>query len=190
MSTPRTRRTRRTRSVASRRLPSDLESRGRSAKSRLRGRWQHLRLAWEVGRHPPDVLFVPAHVLPLCAPRRCVVTVHDLGYQCSFHCIGDAAMDMALDAIEYAMNRNPRPDPRHRIEHAVISTQSALERTRDLGVTISTQPHGIYYFGEAVREMMGEERAQSMMPTRTWLELGVPLSISSRICCGGTRGVS
>ena len=30
--------------------------------------------------HPPDVLFVPAHVLPLIHPRRSVVTVHDLGY--------------------------------------------------------------------------------------------------------------
>ena len=28
----------------------------------------------------PDVLFVPAHVLPLLHPHRSVVTVHDLGY--------------------------------------------------------------------------------------------------------------
>src|SRR5205823_7414968 len=31
-------------------------------------------------RHRPDVLFVPAHVVPLLHPRRTVVTVHDLGY--------------------------------------------------------------------------------------------------------------
>jgi glycosyltransferase involved in cell wall biosynthesis len=30
--------------------------------------------------HRPDLLFVPAHVLPLIHPRRSVVTVHDLGY--------------------------------------------------------------------------------------------------------------
>ncbi len=42
--------------------------------------WTHLRLAWEVRRHPPDVLFVPAHVLPLVCPVPAVVTVHDLGY--------------------------------------------------------------------------------------------------------------
>jgi glycosyltransferase involved in cell wall biosynthesis len=42
--------------------------------------WTHLRLGWEVTAHPPAVLFVPAHVLPLV--RRCpaVATVHDLGY--------------------------------------------------------------------------------------------------------------
>ena len=42
--------------------------------------WTHLRLSWEMLTAPPDVLFVPAHVLPLWHPRRCLVTVHDLGY--------------------------------------------------------------------------------------------------------------
>src|SRR5262245_37976511 len=42
--------------------------------------WTHLRLAAELQQHPPDVLFVPAHVLPLYCPVPGVVTVHDLGY--------------------------------------------------------------------------------------------------------------
>jgi glycosyltransferase involved in cell wall biosynthesis len=42
--------------------------------------WTHARLSWEMAARPPDVLFVPAHVLPLLHPRRSVVTVHDLGY--------------------------------------------------------------------------------------------------------------
>jgi glycosyltransferase involved in cell wall biosynthesis len=42
--------------------------------------WTHLRLMTEVLLHPPDVLFVPSHVLPLLHPRRSVATVHDLGY--------------------------------------------------------------------------------------------------------------
>jgi hypothetical protein len=46
--------------------------------------WTHRHLAAEVTRQRPDVLFVPAHVLPFVLPRRrlpaSVVTVHDLGY--------------------------------------------------------------------------------------------------------------
>src|SRR5262245_50158665 len=46
--------------------------------------WTHLRLSAELALHPPDVLFVPAHVLPLGTPlrraMRAVVTIHDLGY--------------------------------------------------------------------------------------------------------------
>jgi glycosyltransferase involved in cell wall biosynthesis len=43
--------------------------------------WTHSRLSLEVTRRPPDVLFVPSHVLPLLHPRRSVVTVHDLGFR-------------------------------------------------------------------------------------------------------------
>ncbi len=43
--------------------------------------WTHGRLSWEMLRHAPDVLFVPAHVVPFIHPRRTVVTLHDLGYR-------------------------------------------------------------------------------------------------------------
>lgn len=43
--------------------------------------WTHARLSVEMWQHPPELLFVPAHVLPLVHPRRSVVTVHDLGYR-------------------------------------------------------------------------------------------------------------
>lgn len=46
--------------------------------------WTHRALAREVTGRRPDVLFVPAHVIPYVRPRRrlppCVVTIHDLGY--------------------------------------------------------------------------------------------------------------
>ncbi|MGI8687073.1 MAG: glycosyltransferase family 4 protein [Thermomicrobiales bacterium] len=43
--------------------------------------WTHLRLSWEMARHRPDVLFIPAHVVPVIHPRATVVTIHDLGYR-------------------------------------------------------------------------------------------------------------
>lgn len=42
--------------------------------------WTHVRLSAEMLRHPVDVLFVPAHVLPPVHPRRSIVTIHDLGH--------------------------------------------------------------------------------------------------------------
>lgn len=45
--------------------------------------WTHARLSAELALRPPNVLFVPAHVLPLGAPlrrTRTVVTIHDMGY--------------------------------------------------------------------------------------------------------------
>jgi glycosyltransferase involved in cell wall biosynthesis len=42
--------------------------------------WTHFRLSLEMLTHAPDILWVPAHVLPPLHPRRSIVTVHDLGH--------------------------------------------------------------------------------------------------------------
>jgi glycosyltransferase involved in cell wall biosynthesis len=41
--------------------------------------WTHGRLSWEMRRNPPDLLFVPSHVIPAAHPRS-VVTIHDLAF--------------------------------------------------------------------------------------------------------------
>lgn len=43
--------------------------------------WTHLRLGWELWRRPPELLFIPAHVMPIVCRVPTVVTVHDLGYR-------------------------------------------------------------------------------------------------------------
>jgi len=120
--------------------------------------------------------------IPIWKPKdlnEAVCAFHDAGYQVALHTGGDAAVDMALDAIENAMNKNPRSDPRHRIEHSVLNTNSALQRQKDLGIVISTQPTLIRAFADAMFRIWGEERTQRMIPTRTWLDMGVPLALSS-----------
>ncbi|MBN1538449.1 MAG: amidohydrolase [Anaerolineales bacterium] len=120
--------------------------------------------------------------LPIWKPQdlnEAVAAFHDAGYQVSIHTGGDAAVDMALDAIENAMNKNPRSEPRHRIEHSVLNTDRALQREKDLGVVISTQPTIIRAFADAIGRIWGEERMQRMIPTRTWLDMGVPICLSS-----------
>jgi glycosyltransferase involved in cell wall biosynthesis len=46
----------------------------------LRKGWTQIRLSYELWRRPADVFFVPAHVLPRVAPKKTVVTVHDVGF--------------------------------------------------------------------------------------------------------------
>src|SRR5574340_190989 len=127
----------------------------------------HNGISWNVSIWKPDDL------------EQVVRAFHDAGYQMAFHAIGDAAVDMALNAIEAAMNANPRPDPRHRIEHAILNSNAALQRTKDLGVVISTQPQAIRMFADALEGIWGPERTGRIVPTRTWLDMGIPLSLSS-----------
>lgn len=40
--------------------------------------WTQIRMSYEMWRHASDLLFVPAHVIPLIHPRKTVMTVHDV----------------------------------------------------------------------------------------------------------------
>jgi len=44
--------------------------------------WTQIRLSWEMkfGKNKPDVLFVPAHTIPIFHPKNSIVTVHDVGF--------------------------------------------------------------------------------------------------------------
>lgn len=43
--------------------------------------WTMIRLSWEMLIRPIDLLFVPSHILPLCLPKKTVVTVHDIAFK-------------------------------------------------------------------------------------------------------------
>ena len=48
---------------------------------RLKRLWTQVGLSKEMLSSPPDVLFVPSHVLPLVNPRKSVVVVYDVGHR-------------------------------------------------------------------------------------------------------------
>jgi predicted amidohydrolase YtcJ len=108
-----------------------------------------------------------------------VKSLHDTGLQICVHCIGDAAADLTLEAYEAAMNANPRSDPRHRIEHAVVTTEQATQKMRDLGVVVSTQPAFIYLFGEGWRTLFNPQQMERIVVTREWIDSGVHVAIGS-----------
>jgi len=43
--------------------------------------WTLIGLSNELKKNPPDVLFVPSHVLPFHLPKRCVTTIHDVAFR-------------------------------------------------------------------------------------------------------------
>lgn len=43
--------------------------------------WTQLRLSYEMLVNRPDVLFVPAHTLPIIHPKKSIITIHDIGFE-------------------------------------------------------------------------------------------------------------
>ncbi len=89
----------------------------------------------------------------------------------AFHCMGDKAIDMALDALEGALAVAAREDHRHRLEHCLIPTDAALQRIRQLGLVVSVQPAAMFFSGDAYRTIFGDTRVQRLMPIKTMLDM-------------------
>jgi predicted amidohydrolase YtcJ len=68
--------------------------------------------------------------------------LHHAGWQLWLHAIGEPAQDMALEALETVLRADPRPDPRHRIEHiGGVLDQPRFDRMKRLGIIpVPTEP--------------------------------------------------
>jgi len=131
--------------------------------------WTHVRLSAEMLRRAPDVLFVPAHVLPLVHPRRSVVTVMDLGYR------HHPEMHLLRDRLY--LDWSTRWNARH--AHSVITISAATRD--DLVAYYDTDPHKITVVYPGIDESIRREenpaeiaraRAHHGLPERYLLYVG------------------
>jgi predicted amidohydrolase YtcJ len=108
-----------------------------------------------------------------------VARVHAAGWQIAAHAIGDAAIDLCLDAYGKAMARHPRVDARHRIEHAMLLWPDQVGRMARLGILPVYQPEFIKRLGDAYVAGLGGSRAARLMPYAETQAAGLPLVFSS-----------
>jgi predicted amidohydrolase YtcJ len=108
--------------------------------------------------------------------NRIVRTLHDTGLQIAVHVGGDQGIDMTLTAYEEAVRGDPRPTPRHRIEHGLFPSAEATQRMKEAGIILSTQPQWITWHGDAWSQMTNEKTMDRFLPLKTMLQMGVPIA--------------
>ena len=117
---------------------------------------------------------------PLEEFKRVVEMLHASGLQLSIHVMGDKAFDTTLDVLESVLKENPRADHRYRIEHVLVSPgRESLERAKALGIVLCLQPSFIYSVGDQAVNIYGSERSKHVVPTKTALEVGIPMGFGS-----------
>ncbi len=104
---------------------------------------------------------------------------HSAGWQVAIHAIGDRGIEMCLDGFARALDRLPRTDHRHRLEHCGILRPDLIRRIRNMGVVPVGQPPFVYEFGDGFLRHLGRERSQLTYALRTVLDAGIPLAASS-----------
>lgn len=119
--------------------------------------------------HPCGMSYADADV-----HRAEVKRLHDLGYQIHCHCNGDAGAEMFIDAVEQALEGNPRADHRHTIIHGQTLRDDQLQRMARLGITVSFFSAHIHFWGDLHHEvLLGPERANRISPAASAERFGV-----------------
>ena len=96
-----------------------------------------------------------------------VAVAHAAGLQLMMHVQSTEAIDMAIHALEQALRDHPRPDHRHRLEHAgdMPVDRARLDRVRSLGVVPVATAQFLYSYADAKPDV-------NQPPLRTVHEMG------------------
>lgn len=105
--------------------------------------------------------------------RERLIGAHLAGWQLAMHAIGDAALEVIMDIVAEAQQLMPRPDARHRIEHASMSSDRQIARMVQLGLVPVPQGRFIHELGDGVRAAVGEERQPLAYRARGFLDAGL-----------------
>lgn len=100
-----------------------------------------------------------------------------MGWQMACHVHGDAGVDTILDVYEQALQANPRPDHRLRLEHVGAITPAQLRRAQSLGVTCSLFVDQIHYWGDVIVDGLFGERGEQWMPAGSAAATGMRISL-------------
>jgi predicted amidohydrolase YtcJ len=105
---------------------------------------------------------------------------HEAGLQLHIHTNGDEATELVLDALEKILDRHPRHDHRHTLQHCQMADASQLARAAKLGLCINFFSNHLYYWGDAHYEQtMGADRANRMDAAESARRLGIAFAFHS-----------
>ena len=107
-----------------------------------------------------------------------VRALNQRGWRVATHAVGDAAMDLVLDAYGKANQDRSIVGRRFVVEHGFIADHDQLPRLKELGLAVSGQHH-LYLAGPSLVKYWGTERAHRVTPMRTYLDAGIPVSLGS-----------
>jgi len=105
-----------------------------------------------------------------------ITNAHLADVQISFHAIGERAITQALDAFQKVLQKHPKADHRHCLEHFGFPKPGEVERAARLGVSISTQPAFMYLRGGpdgVYNARLGDQRERRGYPLRQFLDAGI-----------------
>ncbi|MFV0525312.1 MAG: amidohydrolase [Acidimicrobiales bacterium] len=137
------------------------------------------RISWPHYYRPPEGH--PGNGLWLVPPDRMadlVTDLHRAGLIVHCHCNGDEASEVFIDAVATALERHPRADHRHTVQHCQLTTPAQYRRMAALGMQANIFSNHIFYWGDQHHDVtLGPDRAAAMDACATAHREGVRFAI-------------
>jgi predicted amidohydrolase YtcJ len=102
-----------------------------------------------------------------------------MGWQIHLHACGDAAAELALDALENAQKKNKTSGRRHILTHLYVLSPEMITRLKRLDVIAVLQPNFVYSLGEHMRAALSRSQLEHIIPMRALLNSGVRVALSA-----------
>jgi predicted amidohydrolase YtcJ len=108
-----------------------------------------------------------------------IVEAHKAGYQVAIHAMGDAAIDKVLSLFEKALQKYPRSNHRHRIEHAAVVSEDIIKKMKTLGVIPVPQYGLIHAMGDIYMKVLDKPAYDYVFASKTFYDEGLKPAGSS-----------
>jgi len=108
--------------------------------------------------------------------------VHDAGWQMGIHAIGDAAIVLVANTLSAALDRNPRADHRHYLNHfSMRPPEATMEKMAAHNILITQQANFTYTLEGRYAANLDGWRLEHNNPVRSPMEHGITVALSSDI---------
>ena len=116
---------------------------------------------------------------PLDDLAEMVWQVHRNGFQVAIHAVEEAPVCAALDAIQRALERLPRHDHRHRIEHCTLCPPPFLDTLAETGCAVVIQPGFLHFYGDKYAAQVDPDVHGWLYRAKSFRERTIPVVGSS-----------
>ncbi len=114
--------------------------------------------------------------------RALLHEIHGAGWQMGIHAIGDAAIALVVDILAEALERDPRPDHRHYLNHfSMLPPARTMELMAERGIAVTQQPNFTYTLEGRYAANLDGRRLERNNPLRSPMDHGVVVAVSSDI---------
>ncbi len=114
--------------------------------------------------------------------RAIIQAGHEAGWQLGFHAIGDAAIVLTVDAFAEALDKLPRDDHRHFLNHfTIMPPEETMKKMAAYDILIAQQPNFTYTLEGRYAANLEGDRLQQNNPLRTPMNHGIFVALGSDI---------